>query len=370
MSGDLDNFIFDEHNTSKYKPVILRLSVDKDVAIFNWIKEREPAVTIYDQIKLQLIDLIKCQNPDKKFAPAEYDSLILNFLGTTAIEEYGVWVYYPWNNSLVHLLDEGEFVQVRTNRNQHKITKEEQLTLRSKKIGIIGLSVGQSIALTLAMERTCGEMRLADFDQLELSNMNRIRTGIHNLGIPKVILAAREIAEIDPFLKVEIYSNGINKDNIHDFFTKDGNLDLLVEVCDDINIKISSRFKARTLAIPVIMDTNDRGMIDVERFDLAPQRSIFHGLIDGFINESYDEVVINDSNRTAILFSLVDFNSLSDKMKYSMSEIGKSISNWPQLASSVVLGGAITTHLCSSVLLNHHQTSGRYYVDLDLIFGK
>jgi hypothetical protein len=57
-------------------------------------------------------------------------------------------------------------------------------------------------------------------------------------------------------------------------------------------------------------------------------------------------------------------------MKYSMSEIGKSISNWPQLASSVVLGGAITTHLCSSILLKHHQESGRYYVDLDSIFGK
>jgi molybdopterin/thiamine biosynthesis adenylyltransferase len=278
-------------------------------------------------------------------------------------------VYYPWNNALVHLLDEPEFIAVRTNRNQHKITGAEQAVLRSKKIGIIGLSVGQSIALTLAMERTCSELRLADFDELDLSNLNRIRTGVHHLGIAKVILAAREIAEIDPFIKVEIYSEGIHKDNIHDFFTKGGNLDLLVEVCDDIQVKIGSRFKARELNIPVVMDTNDRGMLDVERFDLEPQRPIFHGLIDSFINEAYNEVMITDSNRRDILFRLVDFNALSEGMKISMSEIGKSILTWPQLASSVVLGGAITTHICRCILLGQHRSSGRYYVDLDMIFN-
>jgi hypothetical protein len=31
--------------------------------------------------------------------------------------EYGVWAYYAWSNRLVHLLDEAEFVELRTNRN-------------------------------------------------------------------------------------------------------------------------------------------------------------------------------------------------------------------------------------------------------------
>src|SRR5690606_25672346 len=113
--------------------------------------------------------------------------------------EYGVWVYYPWSHRLVHLLDEKEFVEVRTNRNQYKITPEEQALLATKKIGVIGLSVGQSIALSLAMERLFGELRLADFDVLELSNMNRIRAGAQDLGLSKVVVAAREIAEIDPY---------------------------------------------------------------------------------------------------------------------------------------------------------------------------
>ncbi|MBX9449069.1 MAG: ThiF family adenylyltransferase [Taibaiella sp.] len=152
-----------------------------------------------------------------------------------------------------------------------KITAEEQAILQNKTVGIVGLSVGQSIALTLAMERSCGELRLADFDTAELSNLNRIRTGISSLGLRKTVIAAREIAEIDPFLKVKIFSEGLTQENIDVFFDDGKKIDLLVEVCDGLDVKVISRFKARSMGIPVVMDTNDRGMLDVERFDLEPE---------------------------------------------------------------------------------------------------
>ena len=69
-----------------------------------------------------------------------------------------------------------------------------------------------------------------------------------------------------------------------EFFSGGGKLGtLFIEVCDGIDIKLESRFKARELQIPVVMDTNDRGMLDVERFDLEPGRSILHGFVDDFI---------------------------------------------------------------------------------------
>ena len=81
------------------------------------------------------------------------------------------------------------------------------------------------------MERTCGHLRLADFDTADLSNLNRLRTGVANIGLNKTIIAAREIMEIDPFFDVQIFNEGITTDNIDDFFTKNGKIDLLVEVC-------------------------------------------------------------------------------------------------------------------------------------------
>src|SRR5690606_14080404 len=151
---------------------------------------------------------------------------------------YGLYIYYPWSNKLVHIVTQEEFIELRTSRNKHKITEEEQEKLSKATIGVIGLSVGQSVALTLAMERSFGTLRIADFDTLELTNLNRIRVGISSMGLPKTIVVAREIAEIDPFLKVELFNEGITDKNIDDFFGESKPLDLLIEECDSLPIKI------------------------------------------------------------------------------------------------------------------------------------
>lgn len=349
-----------------YAPLILRLSNKADGKTFDALVQEGKVSFVYDEMYNQLQELVKSKVPSVKIKKEEYPELITRHLAGKDIFEYGVWVYYPWNQKLVHLLDEEEFIEVRTNRNCYKITREEQHKLRTKKIGIVGLSVGQSIALTMAMERICGELRLADFDTAELSNLNRIRTGVHNLGVNKTVIAAREIAEIDPFLNVKIFNDGLHAGNMDEFFSDGGKLDLFIEVCDGIDIKLESRFKARELQIPVVMDTNDRGMLDVERFDTEPGRSILHGFVDTFIEN--DKITVTDENRMRVVMAILTFDSLSERMKLSMAEINKTINTWPQLASSVVLGGAITTDISRKILLNEHTKSGRYYVDLDEIF--
>jgi len=70
----------------------------------------------------------------------------------------------------------------------------------------------------------------------------------------------------------------------------------------------------------------------------------------------------------SLVKAILDFDALSPRLKLSMTEIGKTINTWPQLASSVVLGGAITTDFSRRILLNESKQSGRYYVDLDDIF--
>lgn len=261
------------------------------------------------------------------------------------------------------MLDEQEFVEVRTNRNQYKITPEEQATLSVKKIGIIGLSVGQSIALTLAMERGFGELRLADFDELDLSNLNRIRTAVYNIGVPKVYVAAREIAEIDPFLKVVCYPDGLTEDNMDDFMTGNGKLDLLVDECDGLDMKILARYKARSLQIPVMMDTSDRGMLDIERFDLEPDRPILHGLVGDLDPKGLSS--LSNEDKIPIVLQIAGATEISNRGKASMIEVGQSISTWPQLASSVVLGGAVAADVSRRLLLGSFTDSGRYYIDLD-----
>jgi len=368
MSSNLGNKIIKRvsfNPNSLRKPAFYRLSLGEDALRLDALLDENSRIEVFDKIDAQLTELVRIKNPGKNLSPEDVEQLIKQHTQLDDLAYYGVWVFYPWSNKLVHILDEEEFIAVRTNRNQHKITRKEAEILRSKKIGVIGLSVGQAIALTLVMERCCGEIRIADFDTFDLSNYNRIRTGIHNIGVSKLTTAAREIAEIDPFIKVVCYEEGITEDNIDDFLIKDGKLDLMAEECDSLDIKILSRIKAREYHIPVIMDTNDRGMIDIERFDLNPEYPVLHGLLGDM---PYQQLKgLTTEQKIPVMLRLIGLQTLSTRSKVSLLEVGQSISTWPQLASSVMVGAGVVTETARRILLNQLTVSGRYYVDSETI---
>lgn len=345
-------------------PVILNpknpCDKEKLMELFN-----NPHITIVDQIDNQVADLMKSSNPTMVLSKGEINEMVEGFFNGQIKEDYGNWVYYPWKFAVVHLLPEKEFVKIRTLRNNYKITPQEQAELAKKKIGIVGLSVGQSIALAMALERSCGEMRLADFDTLELSNLNRLKAGVTSLGVEKIVIAAREISEIDPYLKLTLFRDGVTENNIESFFEDGGSLDLVIDECDSLDIKILLRETAKKKRIPLLMDTSDRGMLDVERFDEEPDRPIFHGFL-GNVNLNSLKNLTN-MQKVAIGLKMTGLDTLSPRMKASLLEVGQSISSWPQLASAVFLGGASVAHVGRKLLLDEPVKSGRYYVDLDEI---
>ena len=346
----------------QFRPSFFDLSDPSDLLKLNMLRMDGHIDLEFDQMHGQLEDLYRCRFPaDGQLSG--FEDFHRSVLEGRSQEEYGLWVYYPWRRSLVHILPKEEFIEVRTNRNQMKILSEEQDLLRQKTIGIIGLSVGGAIAQTIAMERTCGRLKLADFDTLDLSNMNRLRSGVMDLGMPKVILAAREIAQIDPYIEVEIFPLGVAKDNYSEFFKGGSPLDLLVEVCDGLQVKIESRQMARELGVPVIMETNDRGMLDIERFDLEPGRPIFHGLLEG--TDIGDPGKIDPAKRLEILMKIVDPRGISERMNQSLTMIGPVLKSWPQLASEVMLGAALCFWSARKVLLGDELPSGRQYFDIN-----
>lgn len=328
-----------------------------------------PGVQVFDEIEGQLVELFKIRNVKKnpKEHSEDYDLFKKEHLNGSKLKEYGLWVYYDWSRSLIHLIPEDEFIEIRTSRNKYKITGSEQDLLRTKCVGIVGLSVGQSVALTIAMERVAGKLRLADFDTLELSNYNRIRTPLKNLGLPKVIAVAREIYEIDPFLNIEIFPEGLTKHNIDQFFDFKEPLDLIIDECDSIDIKYLLRFEAKKRRIPVLMEMSDRCMIDIERFDLEPDRPVLHGLV-GDVDMNKLSMLQTSEEKIPYLIPMLGLETLSTRLRASALEIGQSIGTWPQLASAVAMGGGITADLCRRIFLNELKDSGRAYVDLEDIF--
>ncbi|GLZ32480.1 ubiquitin activation protein [Lentzea sp. NBRC 105346] len=313
---------------------------------------------IHDTIDTQLEELVRSREPwvrhDAESLRAKKDEQLAGL----AEWEYGTWAWYPWSARLVHVLPREEFRLVRTDRNRGKIERPQQRELFGKRVAVVGLSVGNSAAVTFTLEGIGGAYKLADFDEFSLSNLNRLRAGVHHLGVNKAVISARQMFEIDPYLDIEIFTDGLTAGNLDAFL--DG-VDLLVEECDTPWAKIAARESARSRGIPVVMDCNDRGMLDVERFDLEPTRPLLHGLIGDVTSDRLEN--LTQQEKVDLILAMVDASKISPELRASFDELGKTLSSWPQLASGVALGGALTAEVARRILLGAECVSGRFYVD-------
>ncbi len=275
------------------------------------------------------------------------------------LTEPGRCVYYPWRRTVVALLGPRGFRALRLDRNRNGITAQEQARLNSLTIGVAGLSVGHVIAHTLALQGLCGTLRLADFDHLELSNLNRVPAAVFDLGLNKAHVAARRIAELDPYLALDVFDAGLTADTVDAFL--DG-LDIVVEECDSLDMKVAVRLGARDRHIPVLMATSDRGRVDVERFDQEPERPIMHGLL----GELDIELLPGMSGREMIPYMLRydEAERVAPRTAASLIEIDRSLSTWPQLASDVNVGASAMAEAVRRIGLGENLRSGRCRIDI------
>ncbi|NED98182.1 Rv1355c family protein [Phytoactinopolyspora alkaliphila] len=309
----------------------------------------DPSVDVIDRIDQQRRDLERTRPaPD----PAHLD-------------EPTRWYHYPWRRSVVHVLGPAAFQALRSDRNRNKLTIDEQRRLRQLTIGVVGLSVGHAIAHTLALEGICGRIRLADFDEIELSNLNRIPATVFDLGLNKAVVAARRIAELDPYIDVEIDPRGISLDSTEEFMS---GLDVVIEECDSFDVKLAVRDAARRHRIPLVMETGDRGLLDVERYDLEPDRALFHGLL-GEAKPS-ELMGLSTHDKVPYVLRVLEPEQLSARMAASMTEVDQTLNTWPQLGGDIQLGAATVATAVRHIGLGLPVPSGRARVDLTDTLGQ
>jgi len=271
-------------------------------------------------------------------------------------------VYFPWRDTTVTMVGPRAHRWLLSSRNRNKITDTEQRRLGRATIAIAGLSVGSQVALTLAMEGVGGQLRLADPDTLAVSNLNRLSGSLLDVARNKATLTARRIWEINPYQDIRLFPGGVTPGNRNEFLQGS---DLLVEETDDLVTKITLRQAAKQRRIPVVMDTNDRGMLDIERFDSDPAYPILHGLVPGVEGRDFDAEPPSTSERQEMLYGLAEFSKLSPRMQESFPLIGRELASWPQLAEDVMIGAGITTAAVRAIILGEPAPSGRWRFDVN-----
>jgi nitroreductase len=306
----------------------------------------DPAVTVLDAIAAQREQL-------RSLLPPPSPQLL---------DEPTRWAWYPWRRTLIHVLGPAGYRRARLDRNRNKITAAEQERLGRLRIGVVGLSVGHAIAHTLAMQGLAGMLRLADFDDIEVTNLNRIPATLFDLGVNKAVAAGRRIAELDPYLPVEAVTEGLTDETMARFAA---GLDVIVEECDSLDMKLAVRAAARGAGIALIMETSDRGLLDVERYDLEPQRPLFHGLLGAAAPADLRGLSTHD--KVPHVLRILEPAQLSARMAASMTEVDVTLSTWPQLSGDVALGAASVAAAVTRIGRGSPLTSGRTRIDLEQI---
>ncbi|HTY40108.1 MAG TPA: ThiF family adenylyltransferase [Candidatus Paceibacterota bacterium] len=336
---------------------------------FAELKKRYPNAHVIDKYEALVHDLFLVRNPKFKFAPPSVEEVHGHFkkhTGGQSAETFGNWFYLPWRETLVHYLSAEEHQELRTARNRELITKAEQDIYSRACVAIAGMSVGSHVAQVIAMTGGARHMKLADPDVISGDNLNRIRAGFPAVGMPKAESVAQALWEADPYMVIDIFSDGVTAANVGEFLS---GVDILVEEMDNPYWKFRIREVARERGIPVVMgtDNGDGVIVDIERFDVRRRTPLFNGLVGKMSAQELENMPPTDLPKVAARIAGADRAPL--RMLDSVAEVGRSLYSWPQLGTAANLCGTVVAYLARRIALkNKNIRSGRYQVDLDRIF--
>jgi len=352
------------------QPVLVRMQSKGAEQQLEKLAKSQKIIDVIDNYGEQFAELLLSRNAhlyraNYSVQVASVKDMLKEHYGSTVHWKMGSWVYFPWSQRLVHILDQENFEELRTIRNRDLITAQEQQTLFNFEVACFGMSVGSASALALAITGISRKIKLIDGAVISGSNLNRISTGVESVGLPKALVIGRQIYEMNPYSEVA-YFDKITTGSAGDIFDKPWPLKLAIDEIDDLEMKIKIRVEAKKRHIPVLMATElgDTVMLDVERYDLEPDRPLFHGAIPG-IEDMLGKKLENHREWMKHAVRIIDPVNMPIKMQESLLKIGTTVVTHPQLGSTVMITGGVLAFAAKNIALGNSLGSGRYVISLE-----
>jgi molybdopterin/thiamine biosynthesis adenylyltransferase len=328
---------------------------------------RVSGVVVRDEIRSQTDELCEIRNPELRDTPEELFHKKNDFFKTYQSES--VFCYLPWRSMCVRVLSKELYHELHTSRNKNLITKDEQNNFREARVAIAGMSVGSNIARICAMQGGPASINVADADSYSISNFNRVLGGIQYLGVKKVDSVIEQLYEVDPFLSLQGFGEGITTENLSSFMTIDGKpVDILVEEIDSIDIKLELRKYAETHRIPVvsIVDNGDGVLVDIERYDEDYTYAQFAARLKGVMIDRAQKPKSADIAR--IVTNFIGAEDVETRMLESASVVGRELYSWPQLGNAAAMAGSVGSFVIRQIANGKLKKSGRLKISLPQIF--
>ena len=357
-------------DSESWQPIVIEMHQKGAAEALDELLEKHPIRQITDNYDEQYAELMVSRHPQlyqsslevKRESLKEY---LHSHFGNKQSWRLGSWVYYPWSGNLVHVLEKTLFLESRTIRNKDLINEHEQYKYAEFMVGCAGMSVGSNVATSLAISGGSQKIKLADGAVISASNLNRIVTGVHDVGNSKSLVVARKLYEMNPYMDIERYDENITETTIAAFFDTPWPIHAVVDEIDDLKVKILLRIEARKREIPVVMatDLGDDVMLDVERFDLDPNLPLFHGLVPGVEALLTKEVSKREWLKHAT--AIIGPHNTPLRMQQALLKVGTKLVTQPQLGTTAMMSGAVAAYAIRQIATGEKLKSGRTLISLD-----
>ncbi|WP_300463723.1 tRNA threonylcarbamoyladenosine dehydratase [Desulfobacula sp.] len=147
-------------------------------------------------------------------------------------------------------------------RTEQLLGAQNMEKIKNASVAVFGLGAVGSFALEALARTGIGNLRLIDFDTVDVSNINRQLLAYHStIGREKAVLAYERVKDINPSCKVEIHSSFVNAQSLEDLLSEDS--DVVVDAIDGLNSKINLLVGAKQLNLSVVSSMGAGGKTDI-----------------------------------------------------------------------------------------------------------
>ena len=143
---------------------------------------------------------------------------------------------------------------------------EGQEKLRASSVAVFGLGGVGSYAAEALARAGVGTLHLFDFDRLAESNLNRQLFALHStVGLPKTEAARARLLDVNPELKLTIYSDFFDEKSRVDFTS----FDFVIDAIDTVSSKLVLMERCRAAHTPLICSMGTGNKLDPGRLKIA-----------------------------------------------------------------------------------------------------
>lgn len=130
------------------------------------------------------------------------------------------------------------------------VTRSEQERFKNGKITVIGCGGIGGETIEMLARMGIGELTLVDKDAFDLSNLNRqTLANIGDLGLDKSSVAKEKVRLINPYVKVNTFSEHIDQSNVDKVI---GDSDIVIDALDNVLTRVIVSRAAKEKGIPYI----------------------------------------------------------------------------------------------------------------------